>query len=163
MDTLTKEQIEAMPAGRDMDKLIALQVMGYTMYHYDKDVAEMCYYMLLDAEGDAVVFRANYREGEHATEEKAWADCPAFSADIAAAWQVVDKLRADGYGHGHTLPSPLPAHFDPLPRWALISWTFYKPDHKTGYNRAETTPLAICRAALLATPVSSVPAVLATV
>lgn len=140
---MPREQIEQLPAGRELDALIALQVMGFTMYHYDKDVAEMCYFTLLDTEGDAVVFRAHYRDGEHATEAQAWADCPAFSTDIAAAWRVFELFEwslARGVFRG-------------VPYYAIqeAGEELSLDEPARHYPQAHTAPLAICRAALLTT------------
>jgi len=68
LKTLTPEQIDAMPAGREMDSLVAEQVMGWK-------------YNLL---GDA------WENTGHG-----WVGYEKFmpSADIAAAWAVADMLH----------------------------------------------------------------------
>ena len=33
----------------------------------------------------------------HDTEAAAWSHCPAYDSDICAAWQVVEKLKDDGW------------------------------------------------------------------
>jgi hypothetical protein len=143
---MEQNQIRQMPAGREMDKLIAEQVMGISMYHYDKGHPDNCYFMLLDADGDPVLFAPRFRDAERKTEAEAWQDCPCYSTDIAAAWQVVEKLTADGWGHKHHVYSK----YAEMPGW---QWTFMQsgkgPNSISGAE-AETAPLAICRAALLA-------------
>lgn len=46
------------------------QALGWSVYHYDKDVESRCYYMLMDHEFDPVVIF----DGERKTEEEAWDD-----------------------------------------------------------------------------------------
>ncbi|MBY3623788.1 hypothetical protein HGO21_30190 [Acinetobacter sp. CUI P1] len=57
------------------------ELMGYTVYHYDKDVPERCYYMLVDPTGD-------YSTIERPTEEIAWLDAPWFTGDPATSLEV---------------------------------------------------------------------------
>lgn len=87
--------VDEMPAGREMDRIIGEKLFGYWVYHYDKDFAENCYCCLMDGSGDAVV--DGLHDGERKTEEEAWGDCPEFSAEIAAAWEVVKKLKEKGW------------------------------------------------------------------
>jgi hypothetical protein len=96
------------PAGSELNKLVAVVVMEYTVYHYDKDYAENCYYMLMDEGFNPVVPMVN-RAGERKTEAEAWADAPDFSADWNLIKPIAEKLRGekwelktnmsmDGYG-----------------------------------------------------------------
>ncbi|MCG7406759.1 hypothetical protein MH117_04955 [Paenibacillus sp. ACRRX] len=94
MTQYTREQILSMPVGRELNKLAATEVMGWLMYHYDKDVAENCYYVLVDEEFESV---SNALDPECETEEEAWNHCPDFSGDIAAAWELV-KILSKKYG-----------------------------------------------------------------
>ncbi|MEK5416326.1 hypothetical protein [Paenibacillus sp. FSL L8-0708] len=60
------------------------ELMGYTIYHYDKDVAERCYFELTDPDGyPEIVFG-----GERNTELEAWADVPNYCNDPAASLEV---------------------------------------------------------------------------
>lgn len=92
----TREQVLGMVAGRELDKLIGQHIMRYRLYHYDKDIEENCYIMLVDEDFDSVL-NLGY-VGERDTEEEAWDDCPHFSTDIAAAWEVVEKMRLESWG-----------------------------------------------------------------
>lgn len=56
------------------------KMLGYTMYHYDKDHPDKCYYELWDSQGEPVVLR-----GERKTETEAWNDAPNWSEDVALA------------------------------------------------------------------------------
>lgn len=138
---LTRETILSTPAGPDLNRAIA-DMLGYSIYHYDKDVAENCYYMLMDPNWDRVVY--GLHAGERRTEEQAWADPPDFSGDIAYAWQVVEKMQADG----HTVMQTA----YPLGQHVVIICLATKSDKDWAVQRgaqAETAALAICRAALL--------------
>jgi hypothetical protein len=84
------------PAGPELNALVATVVMGYTVYHYDKDHAANCYYMLMDVEFNPIVWMKD-RAGERTTEAEAWADSPDFSHDWNAIRLIVDKLRADKF------------------------------------------------------------------
>ncbi len=70
-------------------------------------------------------------------------DIPPYSTDINAAWKVVEKLREDGLYltmNADAFSAGYP-QFNPGSGW----WCSFK------YSAlAETAPLAICRAALLA-------------
>jgi len=98
---MTRDEILAMKPGRELTKLVAIHVMKYQIYHYDKDRKENCYYMLVDEEGNAVTDEIGLHAGERKTEEEAWDDCPKFSEDITAAWEAEAKIAelglADGY------------------------------------------------------------------
>lgn len=74
---------------RELDSRVA-RALGYTVYHYDKDHAENCYYMLMDAEFVPV----NFIDGSRKTEAEAWSDAPRFSSDLAAA-QSLEAVVAE--------------------------------------------------------------------
>lgn len=143
---ITREKILSMPVGREMDKLIAIHVMGWQMYQYDKDIEENCYFMLVDDEFEPVAEWEGYsvKQGERKTEEEAWRDNRKFSTDISAAWEVCEIFR-------EKLFSKRKRYMDELQRVisadrglknALIVW----PDVFWWIS-----PSAICRAALLTT------------
>lgn len=125
-------------AGRELDALIAEKVMG----------------------GKAFPARQPTREGSYGTREYDltqepvfdWippsgilSELPEFSTDIAAAWLVVEKMRDNGHlaniGHGQ---GDLPAR--------RIFFADFISRRKRTHESAETLPLAICRAALLSSP-----------
>ncbi len=133
MSELTREMILAMPAGREMDALVAERAMkikvrfippfaGWTAntldYCYDQSIPEIG----IMKHGGPI---------------------PKFSTEIAAAWQVVEKLQAMGH-------------------WVVINTTcdigLYDIEVRRNGRSSlaevvifEPAPLAICRAALLAT------------
>ncbi len=81
---------------REKEHLIGRHVMEYTIYHYDKDVRERCYYMLMDSEGDPVNRQFFRGAGEQRTEAKAWDDCPQFTTDRNAFAAVEEALERRG-------------------------------------------------------------------
>ena len=126
--------------GREKDCLIAEKVMGYSIYHYDKDHPDNCYYMLMDNEFNPV--NAIYPSNQKKTEAEAWEDCPNFSTDIAAAFEVVEKIRKDLNGWiGLQLLSDVPG--TPPGTWLAC---FGGGRQNTVF--ATTAPDAICKAAL---------------
>lgn len=90
--TYTAEQVMGMESGRELDRLVAEHVMQFTIYHYDKDIEENCYFMLMDSKGYSVELFG----GERETEDEAWLDSPYYSTDIAAAWEVLEKMQEKG-------------------------------------------------------------------
>ena len=129
-------------AGPVLNRLIAEVVMGWTLYHYDKGGPSDAHWSLLDGDCSAVLPTGKYgwRDGEHASEEAAFAWFRP-SADIAHAWQVVERMadlrhvflvKADGYREP-----------DNAPRYTVLCGNQPRTD-------SESAPLAICLAALRA-------------
>ena len=115
---MTSQGIDAMEASRRLDCLVARRVMGWT------DIYENGY-------------TADYRGWEPA---RGYEDVPHYSSDIAAAWQVIEKLKDSGWDihlrinrHGRGVE--------------LYGDNYKRPEVDV---IAETSPLAICRAALIA-------------
>lgn len=142
---MTRDEIEAMPAGRELDRLVAEKVMGWSIYRYDKDIPENCYFMLVTEQYDPVTEDMGLRAGERKTEEEAWNDNYHFSTDISAAWEVVEKIgekrfdveimrRTDGryFATCIKVGNPLKDRLFEV------------------HAEAGAAPLAICKAALLA-------------
>lgn len=143
--TLTREQILEMPAGPKMDALVAEHVFGLARK--------------IRPAGEALtepvtVYTDNrfYSDGSHfrrQLERDPRVKPRSYSTDIAAAWEVVERLR-EMFGHvvlsagylGYRCGEPPPC--DSYDCMELGSHEWRQP-------RAEpTAPLAICRAALLA-------------
>jgi hypothetical protein len=133
---MTREEIIAMEPGRKLDTLVAEKVMGLTVYHYDKDVEENCYYMLMDTEG----FPFEPFGGEKETEEEAWLSCFYYSTDISAAWEVVEKIKKD-------LDWWIVLNSEGEKWIALFYWDKYQIACEC---EAETASEAICKCALMA-------------
>lgn len=119
---------------REFERQMA-QELGYYIYHYDKDVAPNCYYMLMLPDGgDGVVIRYfrlsqfadetfGIATGERQTEEEAWGDVPRWLDDREAAMLLVEgrdlALCRDSRGWWATLfgVSDLLLRHEPAPRY----------------------------------------------
>lgn len=77
---------------RERDVLVA-QALGYTIYHYDKDVRANCYYMLMDPDFSPVL---DGRMGERRFETVAWDDAPPFTTDYNACQLVKQGIARRG-------------------------------------------------------------------
>lgn len=125
-------------AGHKLDLLIAERVMGWTRGdRYGNGNGEW-----LRAEDAGKTWRLT------------WDQTPRFSTNMADAWLVVTKLRADGYW-----VAVEPSGYAPdLGGWDLEGWlaTIVGPrdvdysERRAGNRVAATAPLAICNAALKA-------------
>lgn len=134
-----------MDRNREIDRLVAEKVMGYTVYHYE-DYAENNFYRLMDEYWNLVLLSPGLENGKRKTEGQAWEDVPRYSTDIADAWLVVEKMRLSilRLPDGHWLSGKIQAgtYLDP----ALGTIDGYLDDH----DQADNAPLAICLAALKA-------------
>jgi hypothetical protein len=119
-----------MPAGPEMDALVAKEVIGYTV-DFEED-------QRTDPAGHRVWFILV--KGEKARR----AAIPKFSTDVEAAWKVAAKMRSRGeelsLQHGNMVKG--------APGTAAWTARFRNADE---FATAVTPSLAICRAALLAT------------
>jgi hypothetical protein len=123
---MTKDEIMNMSAGQEMDTLVAEKVMKF---HLDYEFADMLGAPTVKELGD------KYDE---------WGLLPLYSTEIDAAWEVVEKLK-DRWGIVNIEYS----HSAPIAR---ERWTAYFDIDFDGFmGFGDTAPLAICRAALLAT------------
>jgi hypothetical protein len=159
---MTRDEILNMPAGREMDALVAEKVMGW------KDVI-----MGRDDYGGEPVPREYNPRPEYQDEYVIFKHVLNYSTDIAAAWQVVEKvdlmiIPIAVYSSAAAWDEP---KILPIKTWWAALRTFsdpsiflpieeYDKEWKGWVNLidqsitldmvAETAPLAICRAALLA-------------
>jgi hypothetical protein len=111
-----------MNTGRELDALVAEKVMGW------RDVSD------------------GYGTPPEATLWEAIHIIPHYSTDIAAAWQVVERMRDQGWTSHYTdlsLDSREPWH-----SWHFTGTT--PPNGPTLSAQASTVPHAICLAALRA-------------
>jgi hypothetical protein len=125
---MTRDEILTMEAGREMDALIAREVMGWSK-------------IVLGSYGHWVEEDGS---GAYTTKHQVGDWCP--SEDIAAAWQVVEKLRERNFYSQHTDLTLTSG----VEHW---SWTFINHEPLAVYSVKATAPtaaLAICFAALLA-------------
>jgi len=119
---MTREQILALPPGRELDALVAEKVMGQKLPLGPSEEARSV---------------GPWFHGEGAV-------CPSYSTDIAAAWQVVEKFQQTGLAVFSFWTGQYPGYTANLNcETADGKWRYFTAD-------ADTAPLAICRAALLA-------------
>ncbi len=78
-----------------MNDIALAKALGYTVYHYDKDVRENQYYCLMDPDFNAVVMWP-FQAGERKTETEAWADASKFSTSLDAMHLVEDEIERRG-------------------------------------------------------------------
>jgi hypothetical protein len=127
----TREGILEMPAGRELDALVAEKVMGWELRQCERHKTEPDGYACGLCWG--------------------WDQFPAYSTDIDTAWQVVEKMQEDGdvfiewWQDGEWFVSWKPL----IIRNRDGSRVGAKCDGQT--TGKPSAPLAICRAALLAT------------
>jgi hypothetical protein len=137
-----------MTAGRELDALIAEKVMGKRIHKVPTEThiwrTDLDRYDVTS--GDDICFADEGPMGREPV--------PDYSSDIAAAWEVVEKLIADGYMFS------VGSETDALPYFAQCWKTGGKPcnlghDHiHTIQEFAQTAPLAICLVALKAVVVN---------
>lgn len=112
---MTRDEILAMPAGREMNALIVEKVMKWNVKVTLKD------YVI---------------------------EYPRYSTDIAAAWQVIEKLAHEPYSWDIKSVNLIGGKLN----WFVCYWG---DGSKPGtildwYTYCDSLPLAICRVALLA-------------
>lgn len=150
-------KVDEMPAGREMDALIAEKVMGHRPEygcfvddgHSDDCVTDIC---------DCVIAESLHKDGEKFPDKcQYWrvVDPFPYSTDIAAAWEVVEKIKdtnMDSYKYGAN--SFELSRNRPMQPSRLYACRFNS--NNNGYSYAETASLAICRAALKAVGVNEI-------
>jgi hypothetical protein len=121
--------MDGMKAGPELDALVAERVMGWTIYSNDR----------------------KYQQGWSEHSEGTPMDIPSYSTDIAAAWEVVERVNfLDKYSRDFLLQREC-IDVDPY-RWVWFAW-FRKDGVDENVDtsaRCETAPHAICLAALKA-------------
>ncbi len=156
---LTSAAIDALPAGRELDALVAEKVMGYEVkplsawpdkYPSREDRSKLVrsVWMVRDAMNPICFIEGNPRSPKVGDSDGHWSPCdiPSYSTSIAAAWEVVEKLTKI---FGLTMTR--------LPNDDSWEISIYRLNEDGDYMAtaddivsAATAPLAICRAALKA-------------
>lgn len=131
---MTHEEIDALPAGRELDALVAERVMGWQLVPAVNGIESPWWW---DANGPV-----------HSMDKSDWRGGWYPSTNIAAAWEVVERMGADGWDaeldQFHNFMHIWDACFRKLDNRDQGQWL----ELRTG--RADAAPLAICRAALKA-------------
>lgn len=133
---MTRDEILNMPAGREMDALIAEKVMGKRVFCANEELGGIV--------SGSIVRQGVWQmceDGAMYDDRTVYAESiPHYSEGIAAAWEVVEKMQ--------TIDAERPTEILRLPsvdnKWRVRFTTQIFP----GWG--DTAPLAICRAALLA-------------
>ncbi len=126
---LTRDEILALPAGRELDALLAEHVMGWGQVQPDCYVHDGKDWCGTDPNGGGYYGDTGRKIVPH------------FSSDIAAAWQVVERLRLD-WSEFHLSRGPR--------GWScLLADSLTRRPHIEVCN-CDAASLAVCRAALLA-------------
>jgi hypothetical protein len=127
---LTHTDILPLPASRELDALVAEQVMGCA------NIVRGSYFPYCRCSPALHNGEDGYLES--------------YSTSIAAAWEVVEKVHLslvrceEGW-----LACPFPdSAIAVWPGWCAIDHEFHVINGKDHYAVADTAPLAICRAAL---------------
>jgi hypothetical protein len=134
---MTKEEILAMEAGRELDIMIAKKLYSADTITKASRLSDRTFYALVGGE------KERYQPLEKGktlanvwwrhTADEAWDACPNYSTDISAAWEVVAKIQDCLHLREHGEQGEWEASFCGL-------------DAK---GHGETAQLAICKAALL--------------
>ena len=119
---MTREEILRMPAGREMDVLVAKKIMGCKA--------------VMNRHGFPFCECAEHQHSGYSEEDDAFPLLLCYSDEISAAWFVVERLTDSESLNDCEL------------RTSIRGW---RCDFGGEYVNAETAPLAICRAALLTT------------
>lgn len=132
---------------RERDILIGRELLGYWVYHYDKDHPDSCYYQLVDQSFTPVVVTPHYATGQRKTEAVAWDDMPPFTMSRDAVEQIEEEIERRGLRWQYlsklvNLVAPF-ITYDRFAEWGEPSLTAL-------WDFLNATPDQRCRAALLA-------------
>jgi hypothetical protein len=136
---LTREQIENMPASREIDALVAEFIMGEKkpIYLHSHPIVTQTKYSI----NMSWYCLPEYEKGDVCE----WIPKP-YSTDIAAAWEVVETFDRKSWD---VSVSSLTDNDDEV--WEVFFAEYFEDGvGRIGKASAETAPLAICRAALIA-------------
>jgi len=147
---------DEMPAGREMDALVAEKVMGWLAW---SERRPEYIHVVFQRPGEREPFmkfrnpeaeRARYAPmafGDIDPMNHVVCDIPRYSTEIAAAWEVVERLRADKVMGGASIAA-VNAPDDATPGEWCVEW--FDGNRTLDCATGDTAPLAICRAALKA-------------
>ena len=124
---MTRDEILKLEAGKELDALVATEVMGW---HGGNP-------SWITQEGKCTGWLSRFETDSLAEEFNP-------STDISAAWQVVEKMKEKYWMAINTSMSSLQET-----EWG-VEWSKNGVIEKVDFVLAPTAPLAICRAALLA-------------
>lgn len=129
---MTKAELMALSAGRELDRIVAERVFDWIALHDDG----------VSLSGVPPTQPKGFELA--GTGIKGHWHVPRYSTDIAAAWQVVEQMHLLGNALALERWLDMPSKNKWLALFTLEN------GHDTGSHVAESAPLAICRAALVA-------------
>ena len=132
---MTRQEILALSAGRELDRLVAEHVLGWTDFQYPTHLTSAI---------DGLTAIAPDPTGGNCWGRRY---VEQFSSRISSAWQVIDHLIQRGYWVEINLPGGKRSKGD-LPEVTLYT-DFWEQEEADVVEMGETLPLVICRAALL--------------
>jgi hypothetical protein len=153
---MTKDEVLAMKPGREMDALIAEKIMNTLRYMHDGNMAGIQGGLAMKVFKNGVAEKYQHYEDGSPRWEKGDGDrwftqlLPHYSTDIAAAWEVFEQMDELGflerpmYIGKRFAYGPVRCHFVGEGEYTACA------DDMEVIVCAETAPLAICQAALLA-------------
>jgi len=124
----SRKQITQLSASREIDVLVAEQIMGWQIETDEPKLKRLQQYFPRD----------EHRRWWRAPEGGWYCDPPSFSSDIAAAWQIVESMNSRGQ---FLFLSQCPEEYN----IAFDEPRTISPD----YIREKGVALAICKAALV--------------
>lgn len=129
---MTRDEILNMPAGREMDALVAEKVLGlqpcdaWEMFHWSMSGGEYIHHPERCIHGNKC-YPVDF--------------CPEYSNNIYSAWKVMEKIIE----YGPAIRWDIEENY-----WYCTLWYSSDPNDVLCEGQADTASLAICRAALLA-------------
>jgi hypothetical protein len=133
-------KIDDMPAGREMDALIAEKVFGLEVYRSKRDWIQTGMPHMAEW-SEAVGYPAYW----HPPFELA-TYVPEYSTNLIAAWEVVGELKNYDYWLNLTFEMT----YFPSEDKTRMAWQVNFRGRKCGFGCSDNPALAICRAALKA-------------
>ena len=151
---MNRDEIQRLEAGRELDALVAEKVMKLNCkkgISWKSDLSAFGGKGEIEFDSEFTIEREWVQEGDYVIvfDDGQLGIMPAYSTDIAAAWEVVEQLetmRPDILTDIHRI-----SHNGER---SGLQWAAHMRviggEGKYIYELAETVPIAICRAALLA-------------
>jgi hypothetical protein len=137
---MTRDEIMNMPAGREMDALIAEKIFKLEGVNY-YGRPNLGPWVIVEQD-DATGLYCWVGDGSDFDEHRIYS-VPLYSKDIESAWAVAAKGSSFGVDNYSTISQEEAAD-------GIVRWTSEIYIDRWGEADADTAPLAICRAALLA-------------
>ncbi len=135
---MTKEEIRAMEAGKELDAIIDKEIFG------GDDCVHDLYWVALDEYTCAKCHKQFCSPEPYS-----------YSTDISSAWQVVEKLRSMEDGEGNSLLCCLEIYSDHDLCWDIY-WSYSELGNQNDGHKKHRLPVsydefpeAICKAALI--------------